>query len=116
MDHASPDRAAAHGSSTFVCMRPDRLVERSTVADLVLRGGVVWGHPDRVDAIAIHDGRIVALGGDAVALAGPATVVDMAGGAVLPDFGDGHSHRLFAVTVTLGRRLLFWSGAFLWLG
>lgn len=70
-------------------------------ADLVLRNGTVWQHDaasltDAPRALAVRDGRIVALGPAAEALAGEAReVVDLDGGALLPGFGDGHAHPVF---------------------
>ena len=67
--------------------------------DLVLRGGVVLtGDPagPRARAVAVHDGLVVALDEDALGLVDDAAeVVDLAGGAVLPGFGDGHAHPLW---------------------
>lgn len=63
-------------------------------ADLVLLHGRVEA-PGRPEALAIRDGRILALGTDAEirALAGPRTrVVDAGGGSVLPGFVDSHVH------------------------
>jgi predicted amidohydrolase YtcJ len=65
-------------------------------ADLRITGGtVVVDHASgrRETALAVRDGRVVALGEDAERL--PADVeVDLAGGALLPAFGDGHAHPL----------------------
>lgn len=67
--------------------------------DLVLHGGsVVTGLPGapRARAVAVHDGRVVALDDDALDLRPSAgTTVDLDGGAVLPSFGDGHVHPLW---------------------
>jgi predicted amidohydrolase YtcJ len=67
--------------------------------DLVLRGGTVRTGDavgTRARALAVHDGRIVALDEDALALADEAQhVVDLDGGALLPGFGDGHVHPLW---------------------
>ena len=67
--------------------------------DLVLHGGVVvTGDPaaPRVRAVAVRDGVVVALDEDALSLVPKAReVVDLAGGAVLPAFGDGHVHPLW---------------------
>jgi len=66
--------------------------------DRILHGGpVVTVHADKplAEAVAIADGRIVAVGSKAevLALAGPATeVTDLAGRTVVPGFIDGHSH------------------------
>ncbi|MES5824675.1 amidohydrolase [Streptomyces sp. RG80] len=65
-------------------------------ADIVFTGGTVrTGAADAPvhDALAVTDGRITALGAQALAARGPRTaVVDLAGGALLPAFGDGHVH------------------------
>ncbi|WP_010523908.1 amidohydrolase [Nesterenkonia sp. F] len=50
-----------------------------------------------IERMAVADGRILALGEDASACAGPETrVVEMGGRAVLPGFADGHAHHLLA--------------------
>ena len=64
--------------------------------DLVFMGGAVFV-PDRAapaTAVAVHKGRIVAVGDAEVAdLAGVATkVVDLAGGLLVPGFIDAHIH------------------------
>ena len=60
---------------------------------VVFRNGAVWTGREDVSALAIHDGRIVALGGEALALSWDAAqVIDLAGGFVMPAFGDGHCH------------------------
>jgi predicted amidohydrolase YtcJ len=66
---------------------------------LVLVNGRVWtGDPARpaADAVAIAGSRIVAVGtnADIRALAGAATVIDAAGGFVVPGFIDSHVHFL----------------------
>lgn len=74
--------------------------------DLVLRGGTVrtldaTGTCAR--ALAVRDGRIVALDADALALADVAAeVVDLEGGALLPGFGDGHVHPLWGGVESAG--------------
>lgn len=60
--------------------------------DLLFIGGQVWLGPDRRDtALAVSAGRITALGAEAEA-AGATTVIDLAGGLLLPAFSDGHCH------------------------
>ncbi|MGW1749004.1 amidohydrolase [Streptomyces sp. NPDC002092] len=65
-------------------------------ADIVFTGGTVrTGDTDARchEALAVTNGRISALGAEALALRGPGTaVVDLEGGALLPAFGDGHAH------------------------
>src|SRR6266850_2968622 len=68
-------------------------------ADLVLRGGRVWAGKGRpaATAIAVKDGRVSAVGGDADVQSwiGPATrVVDLHGRLVVPGFNDAHVHFL----------------------
>jgi predicted amidohydrolase YtcJ len=69
-----------------------------THADLVITGASLepmTGQPAPADALAVRDGRIVALGdaADLRALVGPATeVVELAGETVLPGFQDAHVH------------------------
>ena len=71
-------------------------------ADLVLTGGVVYtvdARRSRHEAVAVKDGRIVALGSAAEAAewAGPRTrTVDLGGRLVLPGFADAHLHPSFA--------------------
>jgi predicted amidohydrolase YtcJ len=60
-------------------------------------GTVVTGDGTRpvTDALAVVDGRIAALGGDALGLLRHAAErVDLAGGCLLPAFRDGHAHPL----------------------
>jgi predicted amidohydrolase YtcJ len=67
-------------------------------ADLVLTGGVVYtvdARRSRHEALAVRNGRIVALGSAAEAAewAGPLTrTVDLGGRLVLPGFADAHLH------------------------
>lgn len=65
-------------------------------ADIVFTGGSVrTGAADAPvhDALAVTGGLVTALGAQALAARGPrTTVVELAGGALLPAFGDGHVH------------------------
>jgi predicted amidohydrolase YtcJ len=68
-------------------------------ADLILAGGFVWpvDGPARPGAVAIREGRILALGDadDVLWWRGPRTeVLDVGGGTVLPGFCDSHLHLL----------------------
>src|SRR3984957_13969826 len=67
-------------------------------ADQLFTGGTVrTGAPGAQarGALAGAGGRVLALGQDAVDSRGPGTdVIDLAGGALLPSFGDGHVHPL----------------------
>jgi len=67
-------------------------------ADQLFTGGTVrTGEPGSAasGALAVARGRILALGDDALASRGPRTeVTDLAGGTLLPSFGDGHVHPL----------------------
>ncbi|WP_454132540.1 amidohydrolase [Microbacterium lacticum] len=70
--------------------------------DIVLVGGVIWtgdaAHP-RASALAIADGRIVAVGDDEAVRtrAGTGTEIrDLAGAAVIPGLVDVHNHHLMA--------------------
>ncbi|WP_058594793.1 amidohydrolase, partial [Leucobacter chromiiresistens] len=59
------------------------------------------------DAIAFRDGAVAALGDDARALAVAATgdavtVIDLAGGALVPGIGDGHAHPVLGGVEALG--------------
>lgn len=58
-------------------------------------GGVIWTGSDDSDALLVADGAVSALGDEARASAGDAQVVDLAGGFVMPSFGDGHAHPLY---------------------
>ena len=69
-------------------MQADQLFTGGTV-----RTGVPGAPPS--GALAVAGGRVLALGEDALASRGPRTeVTDLAGGALLPSFGDGHAHPL----------------------
>ncbi|RVQ66354.1 amidohydrolase [Croceicoccus ponticola] len=70
-------------------------------ADLVLRGGAVYTVDDKnpwAEAVAVKDGRILAVGTDEeiAALTGVRTeVVELDGGMLLPAFNDAHNHPVF---------------------
>jgi predicted amidohydrolase YtcJ len=81
-------------------------------ADLILVGGVVYTvepSQPRAEAVAVREGRIVAVGDESevTRLKGPATrVVDLAGAFVLPGFIDNHTHFDYAGQLLLGINLL----------
>ena len=62
----------------------------------MFHGGTVWCGLGRSDseALAVAHGRVVAVGTDAVSWPGPREEVDLAGGLLMPAFGDGHVHPL----------------------
>src|SRR5262245_28440164 len=70
----------------------------TSIADLIFTGGrvhTVNATNDVVPAIAVGDGRVLAVGSDADALAlrGPGTrVVELRGRSLLPGFIDAHAH------------------------
>jgi predicted amidohydrolase YtcJ len=66
-------------------------------ADLLIWGGPIYtgAAPERAEAVAVLDGRIVFVGAKdaAAALRGPNTeVIDLAGAAMFPGFTDAHAH------------------------
>ena len=74
-------------------------------AERIIRGGpIVTVNPGQpaAEAVAIADGRIVAVGteADVIKLAGPATAItELAGRTLVPGFVDGHSHFFSVITV-----------------
>ena len=70
------------------------------MATTLFDGGTIWrgpGLPD-VEQLLVRDGVIVAVGAEALAAVAedPADEsVDLAGGFLMPSFGDGHAHPLF---------------------
>ncbi|RZT18439.1 hypothetical protein EV589_2696 [Mycobacterium sp. BK558] len=68
-------------------------------------GGVVWtGRHDHADtdAVLVVDGVVVALGDDARTQGAQAETVDLAGGFLMPSFGDGHAHPLYGGLEAVG--------------
>lgn len=66
------------------------------MATTLFRNGIVWtgeGQPTS-DALLVVDGRIAAVGPEALDTAADADVVDLEGGFLMPSFGDGHAHPL----------------------
>ena len=84
-------------------------LERSTYLniqpDLVLLNGTIHtldSQLPHVSALAIADGKILALGAEAPALAGAAAeVLDLHGAAVLPGLMDVHNHHMLAGQIDL---------------
>ncbi|MGB9610994.1 MAG: amidohydrolase, partial [Bryobacteraceae bacterium] len=75
--------AAAHGA------------QEQTVADLLVVNARIYvtARAKPVSTMAIRDGRIAAIGEDALRLAGPATRrLDLGGAPVFPSFIDSHAH------------------------
>ena len=67
-------------------------------ADLILHNGVIWtvdSHNSTAQAVAVKDGKFIAVGSNQVALKlrGPqTTVIDLGGKFVIPGFNDNHVH------------------------
>lgn len=64
----------------------------------VFHGGTAWLGPNQTsDAVAVTDGKISAIGEDALALLTTAELtVDLSGKFLMPAFSDGHCHPIFA--------------------
>jgi predicted amidohydrolase YtcJ len=84
----------------------------SSPADLILVGGAIYtveADQPRAEAVAVRDGRIVAVGddGDVARYRGRATaVVDLDGAMLVPGFIDSHTHFDNAGALLLGINLL----------
>ncbi len=75
------------------------------MTDLLLRNGTVWtGVPGApvADAVLVRDGMVVGFDAGAAVVA---EVVDLGGGYLLPAFGDGHAHPVFAGLQPQGPRI-----------
>lgn len=71
---------------------------------LVSSGGS--GAPQHSTAIAFAQGKVVALGADALKLASKADeVIDLAGGTLAPAPGDGHAHPVLGALESVGPRV-----------
>lgn len=93
-------------SPAALSVPPASPLPEGAAADLVLVGGKVW--PGKAlplaAALAVKNGRVVALGSEIEVLAwrGPFTrVVDLAGRLVVPGFNDAHVHFLSGGTALL---------------
>ncbi|WP_232819029.1 amidohydrolase [Homoserinimonas sp. OAct 916] len=70
--------------------------------------GTVWMGADSPDqcALLVVDGRVAAVGDDAEAAAGEdAERIDLAGGFLMPSFGEGHAHPIFGGLEDCGPRI-----------
>ncbi|MFE0171993.1 amidohydrolase [Streptomyces sp. NPDC059002] len=79
-----------------------------TATTLVFLGTIRTGSaPDQdTTALAVRDGRIIALGDEARALATDADeVVEVGGGLLMAAFGDGHAHPLFGGLESFGPQI-----------
>jgi predicted amidohydrolase YtcJ len=66
------------------------------VTATIFTGGVIWtGSGAENDALLVVDGLVRALGDEARRSAAGADEVDLAGGFLMPSFGDGHAHPLY---------------------
>lgn len=65
-------------------------------------GGVVWTGDADTDAVLVVDGVVAALGDDAKSQGAQAETVDLAGGFLMPSFGDGHAHPLYGGLEAVG--------------
>ena len=102
-----------------VSVRDGIRFERHRVSDFgksrLFQGGTVWLGPDQPDAQAllVVDGRISAIGADAVRVAAESfgeadadlEVIDLAGGFLMPAFGDGHAHPMYGALEEAGPRV-----------
>ena len=73
-------------------MRPHIL---APVRTLLINCTVWAGIGQLTDALLIKDGRVLAIGSDALSASADQTI-DLAGSFVMPAFADGHAHPLFA--------------------
>lgn len=61
----------------------------------VVRGGAIWTGARHVDALAVRDGLVIAVGDEATELDGPNVAsIDVGDAAIIPAFRDGHAHPL----------------------
>ncbi|MEU5779015.1 amidohydrolase [Streptomyces venezuelae] len=77
-----------------------------TEPTLVFLGAVRTGSDTDTTALAVRDGRVLALGDEARALARTADeVVDIGDGLLMAAFGDGHAHPLFGGLESFGPQI-----------
>lgn len=80
------------------------------MTEILFNGGTVWtaggdAGGDTADALLVRHGRIAALGEDARRLVrggNAVRIVDLAGGFLMPSFGDGHAHPMLGGLESLG--------------
>src|SRR6476469_3260188 len=88
---ATPRRPSSNDSAENASRRRVPLVTAT-----IFTGGVIWtGSGDQTDALLVADGVVQALGDEARASSAEVDVVDLAGGFLMPSFGDGHAHPLY---------------------
>jgi predicted amidohydrolase YtcJ len=80
------------------------------VTSTVFRNGTIWTGPAEpgTDTLLVVDGVIAGVGEDAVRLAAgrpETTEVDLAGGFLMPSFGDGHAHPMLGGLESAGPRV-----------
>lgn len=68
---------------------------------ILFSGGTIWTGDARTDALLVRDGVVVASGAQAHA-AHADERVDLAGGFLMPSFGDGHAHPLYGGLESVG--------------
>ena len=65
----------------------------SRPGEVLFVGGTIWTGTGEVEALAVRDGEIVAMGADAAhSLSAGPRVHDLDGGFLMAGFGDGHAH------------------------
>ena len=64
-------------------------------------GGTIWTGSATTDTLFVSDGKVVAVGAPAHA-ADADERVDLAGGFLMPSFGDGHAHPLYGGLESVG--------------
>ena len=106
------DRYAWLAAASLTCLAAPLPGAAQEIADRIFTGGPVLtmddGNP-RADAVAVRDGRIIAVGPEAevMALAGDGTeVTDLAGRALIPGFYDAHAHVMMGGLQALSANLL----------
>ena len=76
------------------------MAETAAKVDLLIKNAVVWDGTALTgdSTVAVGDGKILAVGGSALAaeyVSGDVTVIDAAGGLITPGFADAHNHNAF---------------------